>query len=961
VRVPDLHEFRRVLRALAGAASPDACAVLMPNHAAAQLLECGAGLSGLPFSDGPPSVTRDELFALLRHRLPAAPRLLTPFERDAMAQAAAAEAAAAVPDLSFRVRPGLVSEVLRFYDQLRRHGQTVRRFAELINDALAGGATIDRGTRRMLLLTDFLERTFAGYESRAAGSGALDEHLLRARLLTAPAGAPLRHLIVTVADWIADPDGLFVADYDLLARMPGLEQIDVICPEPTLRSGFHQRLHDWLPGIEEVSGTAVAGEGPRVRPTLVTPRATAPEQPWFVCRDREEELLGIARAYAAPARAHHLRLAVVYKRPLPYLYLAPATLAAAGVDVRTADALPLAAEPSAAAVDLVVSAAETSCSRDALVGLLRSVHFGFGDRVGSPEAIAAFDRRLSEVRYLGESERLEALANEWTDERSRPALGVAVEIAGQLTPWNQPAQASGAVRRLAAFLSTNYRPLAANDPLAARDRRARAAIHDVLEGLARAHEGHHDPLWSIADLSAAVRRWIEAHTFSHGERGGTVWLVDDQAARYGEFDALAIVGLVENEWPERPRRNIFYPPAVLKVLGWPSEKDRRASADARFLELLGSASRDVRLSTFTLEDEAIVMPATQLDEVVRAGLSSVSEVAPTVDLLLADEALTVDPPRLEQLDSRASEWAALRRERTPPDRPEFHGTAGPVRPRRKGWSVSALETYLDCPFKFFARYVLALAEEPEDEEVMDPRRQGQFMHAVFEVFFREWQTAGHGAITQHNLETARTLFAAIVDRELQRQQLSEAEAGLERTRLLGSPAAAGLGEAVFRMEAERPAGVVERLLEYPLAGELILDTPAGGRTVALAGKADRIDLLEDGTFRLVDYKLGWPPDRTRALQLPIYALFAAQSLRGYRGRTWELAEAAYLAFKGPRRVVPLFTSADQHAEVMNRAQQRLADTLDAIARGDFPPRPDDVYRCETCSFAAVCRKDYVAS
>ena len=47
------------------------------------------------------------------------------------------------------------------------------------------------------------------------------------------------------------------------------------------------------------------------------------------------------------------------------------------------------------------------------------------------------------------------------------------------------------------------------------------------------------------------------------------------------------------------------------------------------------------------------------------------------------------------------------------------------------------------------------------------------------------------------------------------------------------------------------------------------------------------------------------------------------------------------------------------ADVFRHAQERLAGTLDAIGRGEFPPTPDDVYRCETCSFAAVCRKDYV--
>ncbi len=57
--------------------------------------------------------------------------------------------------------------------------------------------------------------------------------------------------------------------------------------------------------------------------------------------------------------------------------------------------------------------------------------------------------------------------------------------------------------------------------------------------------------------------------------------------------------------------------------------------------------------------------------------------------------------------------------------------------------------------------------------------------------------------------------------------------------------------------------------------------------------------------------------------------------------------------------MPLFTSATDRGKVLAEAQQRLADTLDAIATGEFPPKPDDVYRCETCSFVAVCRKDYV--
>ena len=162
---------------------------------------------------------------------------------------------------------------------------------------------------------------------------------------------------------------------------------------------------------------------------------------------------------------------------------------------------------------------------------------------------------------------------------------------------------------------------------------------------------------------------------------------------------------------------------------------------------------------------------------------------------------------------------------------------------------------------------------------MDPRTQGQFVHEVFEAFFKRWQDEGHQAITPDTIDLARAVFRDVVEKCLER--LSDTEAALERTRLLGSPAAAGLGEAVLRMEAERPVPVVARLLEHRLKGDFAFDTAAGQRRLSLSGKADRIDLLADGTFRLIDYKLGWPPNKARALQLPIYGICAEQSLDGH--------------------------------------------------------------------------------
>src|SRR5205807_3037922 len=95
-------------------------------------------------------------------------------------------------------------------------------------------------------------------------------------------------------------------------------------------------------------------------------------------------------------------------------------------------------------------------------------------------------------------------------------------------------------------------------------------------------------------------------------------------------------GLIEGEWPERPRRSIFYPPGLLAVLGWPPEKEWGGAATAEFVDLVRWAGRRVALSTFTLDDEALVEPSALLDEVARAGLVAVEIDPPSADRVLSD-------------------------------------------------------------------------------------------------------------------------------------------------------------------------------------------------------------------------------------------------------------------------------------------------------------------------------------
>jgi hypothetical protein len=270
-------------------------------------------------------------------------------------------------------------------------------------------------------------------------------------------------------------------------------------------------------------------------------------------------------------------------------------------------------------------------------------------------------------------------------------------------------------------------------------------------------------------------------------------------------------------------------------------------------------------------------------------------------------------------------------------------------------SVSALERYQDCPFKFFARDVLRLEEAPEDETVLSPRARGRFVHEVFQQFFTAWDQRGDGTITSQRMDAARELFAEVAEPLLAR--LPEAEAALERTRLFGSAISVGLVDVVLGLEASRPFDVQERWLEYRLDGEFAL----GGTTrVPLKGVADRIDLLAGNRLRVIDYKSGSAPNAKRALQVPVYALCAQERLNERDSGAWSVEEASYIAFTGKRNLLQVVKPGAVDADdVLSDARRRVMDILDGIGRGEFPARPHDPIICGWCAYSTVCRKDYV--
>jgi len=961
VRAADLRSFRSTLAALATEGSPfDARnrLIVVPTRAAAHHLlrsiEDRLRMPGVAIL--PDMVTRAELHDRLFERAPHHGPSFTIQEREALLTVACRAAIEAGTKPPFRIRPGLIGAMLDFFDSLKRHQKSVNDFERLALGRLDGAADQDLGAERLVRQTRFLAAAFRQFERRCEGAGGVDEHAIRERLLATEADHPWRHIIVAVRDRAADRYGLYPVDWDLLARLPGLQRVDVVVTDVTLAGSFHERVHQWMPGIEEVRAEPASSGLPLLDLCDVIPATCV------VTRDREEEITEFARWVRDEVAAGDDtldRTALVVRQRLPYVYLAGEVFRGTGIPHQMFDALPLAAEPYAAVVDVLFSSISANFARVPGVALLRSPHLQFktaDDRPLHAADVAALDRALSEAGYLGGLDVLERLHVTWRGEETRVSRAALIAVSTfeaivrELEPLRANATVADHLDRVLTFLSDHAVPpraTATDDSLIARELRARAAVLGLIRALRDAYRRFPCDAVPFDDVAAIVRRHIELQTFAPRTGESGVHLVDADSAPFGEFDYVQLAGLVDGEWPETPHRNIFYSPAILRDLGWPRDSDRLESARGTFSDLLQLPRKQLVVSTFSLEHDSLVAPSALVDEFlgsVGAGLKTRPYQTRPYPAHGTHDGIV--------LSATARRWAAWRLERPAdsfqPGRTDGHAASG--------YAVSALERYQDCPFQFFASDVLQLDEVPEDEPSLSPRARGRFIHELFQRFFQRWDERGERTITPERIDAARALFAEVAEPLL--ATLPEADAALERTRLFGSAISVGIVDVVLGLEASRPVDVVDRWLEYRLEGQFSLGA-GDGRTVPLRGVADRIDLLTGNRLRVIDYKTGYPPQPKRALQVPVYALCAQERLAERGKDAWRVDEAAYVAFSGKRPFVSVMNTRNDPDAVFADARARLFDIVDGIERGEFPARPYETRICSYCAYPSVCRKDYV--
>lgn len=295
----------------------------------------------------------------------------------------------------------------------------------------------------------------------------------------------------------------------------------------------------------------------------------------------------------------------------------------------------------------------------------------------------------------------------------------------------------------------------------------------------------------------------------------------------------------------------------------------------------------------------------------------------------------------------------------------FHGmipdaalALDPTRPGARPLSPSGLETLGRCPLQWFYRYGLGL-RPPEDPEFdveawLDPLQRGSLLHEIFERFVQLYRGAQDSIVGDDAAMALETLAQEVIERwREQEPPPSESVFATEVTELRRA------ARAFLQMERDALRnGDQARWAEIEYGfGETSRATYrlSDGRTIALRGRADRIDRFADGTLRIVDYKTGRPtsyqPDPKKAafnggrlLQPALYADAIGSALDGTVSRF----EYRFPTDRGGNAIVPF------EAAAFADSRELITALVSHVSRGHFVPTTD-AHDCRHCDHAPICR------
>ena len=296
------------------------------------------------------------------------------------------------------------------------------------------------------------------------------------------------------------------------------------------------------------------------------------------------------------------------------------------------------------------------------------------------------------------------------------------------------------------------------------------------------------------------------------------------------------------------------------------------------------------------------------------------------------------------------------------------------------FSPSALNYYLDCPLKFYYRYVAGLSAPDEVSAEIDSATFGSIFHYAAEHIYKDLTTHGK-VINKEALETLLRNEVKLQDyvdtafKKLFFNVPQNEKPEYNGIQLINSAVIARYLKQLLQNDL-RYAPFTFIASEMEVDEPIDIQTPKGVIKSRIGGIIDRMD-SKDGTLRIVDYKTGGDadtPPHVESLFIPdkkrsnyVFQTFLYAAIMCRKQPTMKIAPALlYIHRAATETYSPVIQMGEprkpkEAVEEFSKYEKEYRERLQGLLEEIFNPeksfaQTEIIEKCTYCDFKALCKR-----
>lgn len=280
------------------------------------------------------------------------------------------------------------------------------------------------------------------------------------------------------------------------------------------------------------------------------------------------------------------------------------------------------------------------------------------------------------------------------------------------------------------------------------------------------------------------------------------------------------------------------------------------------------------------------------------------------------------------------------------------------------FSISQLETYAECPMKYYFKYILKI-KPIEKKEEFSSIEKGNIYHQVLAEFYTRYKQSIYGIINGKisTIEDINEKVSSIMDMALKNEGIiPKSDMWNIRLKFMVDKLVNLISKDINRLKEKK---MYPLFFEYKFGYKGDFQINIGDNKIKLLGKIDRID-GNDSEFIIYDYKTSYGKKikdilKGTSLQLPVY-------LMAIQNKNLNPFAAGYITIKDGKYSYPIVKkeykelvnekkglNIDEWNDIINKTKNNIIKYVNGIKRGDFRVSPTN---CSPyCPYQDICRYD----